>query len=602
MEIGNDVLPATVTAMTSLPVSPPPPSLVALLRVRLRPYRRQVLSIAALQLVQALAMLYLPTLNADVVDNGVLTGDIGYVVGHGAIMLIVTLVQVGCTGAAVFLGARVAMGLGADLRAAVFDRVAVFSSREMGRFGASSLLTRSTNDVQQVQLLVFMMLTLLLPAPFVAVGGAVLAVRQDAISSLVLLVAVPLGVATIAFLIRQMLPASRLLQQFVDVVNRVMREQITGIRVIRAFVRDANERERFREANTDLMAVGLRLGRVQAFFGANSLLISNLASVAVLALGGHRVVGGELQLGALIAFLSYLTQMLGAVTQATGVFMLAPRARVSAGRITEVLTTEPGIAEPAVPVAIADRRGNLDVADATFSYPGAEFPVLRGVNLTAHPGQTTAIIGSTGSGKTTLVNVIARLLDVNHGAVRIDGVDVRELARSEMPGLVGLVPQRAYLFAGSVADNLRYGNPGADDEELWHALEVAQAADFVRAMPEGLDTSIGQGGSTVSGGQRQRLAIARVLLARPRIYLFDDAFSALDNGTELAVRAALAREIGDATQVVVAQRVSSIRSAATIVVLEAGTVEAVGTHDELLTASPTYAQIVDSQLTIEEAA
>jgi ATP-binding cassette subfamily B protein len=381
-----------------------------------------------------------------------------------------------------------------------------------------------------------------------------------------------------------------------------MREQITGIRVIRAFVRDSDERARFAEANTNLMAVGIRLGRVQAFFGANSLLISNLAAVAVLAIGGRRVVGGDLQLGALVAFLSYLTQMLGAVTQATGVFMLAPRAKVSSGRITEVLTTEPSIGEPAVPVSIASRQGNLDVVDATFSYPGAEFPVLRGVSLSARAGRTTAIIGSTGSGKTTLVNVIARLLDVDRGAVRIDGADVRELARSEMPWQVGLVPQRAYLFVGSVADNLRYGDPAADEQQLWHALEVAQAADFVRAMPDGLDTPIGQGGSTVSGGQRQRLAIARALLARPRIYLFDDAFSALDNTTEAAVRAALAREIGNATQVIVAQRVSSIRTAEAIVVLEAGVVEAVGTHEELLATSPTYAQIVDSQLSIGEAA
>jgi ATP-binding cassette subfamily B protein len=387
-----------------------------------------------------------------------------------------------------------------------------------------------------------------------------------------------------------------------DVVNRVMREQITGIRVIRAFVRDANERRRFADANTDLMRVGIRLGRVQAFFGATSMLIANLASVAVLAIGGHRIVDGELRLGALIAFLTYLIQILGAVSMATGVFVLAPRARVSAGRIAEVLATEPSVGEPATPVRIEHRRGNLEVADVTFGYPGAEYPVLRGVSLSARPGRTTAIIGSTGSGKTTLVNLISRLLDADHGAVRIDGTDVRNLARSDVAEQVGLVPQRAYLFAGTVADNLRYGNPSADDGQLWHALEVAQAAEFVMAMPDGLDTVIGQGGGTVSGGQRQRLAIARTLLARPRIYLFDDAFSALDNATEAALRTALAGEIGDATQVIVAQRVSSIRTAETIVVLEAGLVEAVGTHEELLATSPAYAQIVDSQLTVEGAA
>ncbi|WP_051767685.1 ABC transporter ATP-binding protein [Amycolatopsis vancoresmycina] len=580
----------------------PPSSLLALLKPRLGRYRRQLTTIVVLQIAQAVALLYLPTLNADVVDYGVLTGNTGYILGHGGIMLAATLAQIACAGGAVFLGARVAMGLGADLRTALFDRVSGFSAREMARFGPSSLLTRSTNDVQQVQLILYTTLAMLLTAPFVGIGGIVLAVRQDAPSSLVLLVAVPVGALTIGLLIRQMVPASRLLQRFVDAVNRVMREQITGIRVIRAFVRDENERLRFAEANTDLMGVGIRLGRVQAFFGATSLFISNVAAVAVLAIGGHRVVEGGLQLGSLIAFLTYLTLTLGAVTQGLSVFMMAPRAKVSAGRITEVLVTEPSIAEPATPVTVEHWRGDLELDGVTFGYPGAEVPVLRGVSLAARPGRTTAIIGSTGSGKTTLINVMARLLEVDEGAVRIDGADVREVARRDLSELVGLVPQRAYLFAGTVADNLRYGNPAADEAQLWHALEVAQAAEFVRAMPEGLDTVIGQGGSTVSGGQRQRLAIARVLLARPRVYLFDDAFSALDNATEVAVRSALAREIGDATQVIVAQRVSTIRAAETIVVLEAGRVEATGTHEELLATSATYAQIVDSQLTVGEAA
>jgi ATP-binding cassette subfamily B protein len=580
----------------------PPSSLLSLLKPRLGRYRRQLLVIVGLQIAQAVALLYLPTLNADVVDYGVLTGDVGYILGHGGIMLATTLAQIACAGGAVYLGARVAMGLGADLRAALFDRVSGFSAREMARFGASSLLTRSTNDVQQVQLILYTTLAMLLTAPFVAAGGIVLAVRQDAPSSLVLLVAVPVGVVTIGLLIRQMVPSSRLLQRYVDAVNRVMREQITGIRVIRAFVRDENERRRFAEANTDLMGVGIRLGRVQAFFGATSLLISNLAAVAVLAIGGHRVVDGELQLGSLIAFLTYLTLILGAVTQGLSVFMMAPRAKVGAGRITEVLATEPSIAEPAAPVSVEEWRGDLELDGVTFGYPGAEVPVLNGVSLAARPGRTTAIIGSTGSGKTTLINVMARLLEADEGAVRLDGADVRDLARRDLSAQIGLVPQRAYLFAGTVADNLRYGNPSADEAQLWHALEVAQAAEFVRAMPEGLDTALGQGGSTVSGGQRQRLAIARVLLARPRIYLFDDAFSALDNATEVAVRTALAREIGDATQVIVAQRVSTIRTAETIVVLEAGRVEATGTHEELLAASATYAQIVDSQLSVEEAA
>nr|AXL05525.1 ABC transporter ATP-binding protein [uncultured bacterium] len=588
--------------MTSPTDPSSPSSVLSLLRPRLGPYRRPILAITALQAAQALAMLYLPALNADVVDFGVLTGDIGYVLRHGGFMLAATLAQVGCTGVVVYLGARVAMGLGADLRVALFDRVSGFSGREMGRFGASSLLTRSTNDVQQVQLLVFTTLTMMLPAPFLAAGGMVLALLRDVPSALVLVVAVPVGLVTIAVLIRQMVPASRLLQRYVDVVNRVMREQITGIRVIRAFVRDEDERRRFAEANTELVAVGIRLGRVQAFFGAATLVIANLASIAVLAIGGPRIVDGDLRLGELIALLTYVAQILGAVAVAMGVFTLVPRAKVSAGRIDEVLAVEPSIGEPATPTRVENWRGDLEVTDVTFGYPGAEHPVLHGVSLSARPGRTTAIIGSTGSGKTTLVNLIARLIDADHGAIRVDGADVRDLARHDLAEHVGLVPQRAYLFAGTVADNLRHGDPAADDERLWHALEVAQAAEFVRAMPDGLDTVIGQGGSTVSGGQRQRLAIARALLARPRIYLFDDAFAALDNNTERALRAALSREIADATQLVVAQRVSSIRTADTIVVLEAGQVEAVGTHEELLATSPTYAQIVDSQLTVEEAA
>jgi ATP-binding cassette subfamily B multidrug efflux pump len=588
--------------MTSSTESAPRSALLPLLRGRLHRHRGQLAAITALQAAQALAMLYLPTLNADVIDHGVLVGNTGYVLGRGKIMLAVTLVQVGCAGLAVYLGARVAMGLGVELRAALFDRVSGFSARDVGRFGAASLLTRSTNDVQQVQLLVFTTLTLLLTAPFMATGGTVLALRQDVASSTVLVVAVPVAVIAFGLLISRMVPASRVLQRHIDAVNRVMREQITGIRVIRAFIRDAHEQRRFAAANTDLMRVGIRLGRVQAFFGATSMLIANLAAVAVVAVGGHRIVDGGLEVGALLAFLNYLSQILNAVMMGVGVFMMAPRAKVSAGRIAEVLATEPSVAEPARPIRGGQRSGRLDVAGVTFGYPGAEHPVLVGVSLAARPGRTTAIIGSTGSGKTTLVNLVARLLDVDRGAVRIDGVDVRDRSRRELAELVGIVPQRAYLFSGTVADNLRYGDPSADDTQLWHALEVAQAAEFVEAMPHGLDTVIGQGGSTVSGGQRQRLAIARVLLARPRIYLFDDAFSALDAATDAALRAALAREIGDATQLVVAQRLATAASADTIVVLDAGRVEATGTAAELLASSPIYAQIAASQHTAEEAA
>jgi ATP-binding cassette subfamily B multidrug efflux pump len=576
-------------------------ALIPLLRERLRPYRTTIGLVLVLQLVQALSLLYLPTLNADIVDNGVLAGDAAYILGRGGVMLAATVVQMCCAAAAVYLGARVAMDLGRDLRGEVFARVQRFSAKELSHFGAPSLLTRTTNDVQQVQQLVFITLILAVTAPFMGLGGIALALAQDVPSSVVLLVAIPVLVAAIGQVIRRMIPPSRAMQDRIDAVNQVMREQITGIRVIRAFVRDQHEQRRFAAANAGLTAIAVRVGRLQAYFGATAGLVSNLAAVAVVAFGANRIVDGSMQLGSQIAFLNYLAQILIAVMMAMSVFMLAPRARVSAGRIREVLDTEPGIVEPAAPTALVAGRGDLDVRGVSFSYPGAEEPVLHGVDLIARPGQITAVVGSTGSGKTTLINLVARLLEVGSGSVYIDGVDVRELDRRTLAAAVGLVPQRGYLFSGTIAQNLRYGDPDADDDELWRALEVAQAREFVTAMPRGLETVIGQGGSTVSGGQRQRLAIARALVAKPRIYLFDDAFSALDSATDAALRAALAAEIGHAAQVIVAQRVSTIRTADRIVVLDTGRVEAVGTHEELLAASPTYAEIVHTQLTPQEA-
>jgi ATP-binding cassette subfamily B multidrug efflux pump len=571
-----------------------------LLRGRLRPYRGTIAAVLGLQVVQALGMLYLPTINADIADNGILTGDTGYIVGRGGLMLAATTVQIGCAACAVYLGARVAMDLGHDLRGAMFTRVQGFSVREVSGFGTPSLITRTTNDVQQVQQLVFTTLTLLLIAPFMGVCGIALARRQDVPLSVVPAVTIPVLVVAIALVISRMLAPSRAMQDRIDAVGHLMREQITGVGVIRAFVRDRHEQERFAAANTDLMAVALRVGRLQAYFGATATLVANLAAAAVIALGGARLAGGDLRPGALIAFLGYLGQILVAVMMGMSVFMQAPRARVSAGRILQVLNTRPALAEPAVPARPVRGLGRLDVRDVTFGYPGAENPVLRDVDLIARPGRTTAIVGSTGSGKTTLINLMARLLDAGSGAVLIDGVDVRAMDRPALAAAIGLVPQRAYLFSGTIASNLRYGDPEADDDELWRVLEIAQAREFVQAMPDGLNTPVGQGGGTVSGGQRQRLAIARALVAKPRIYLFDDAFSALDNATDAALRGALADHLGDATQVIVSQRVTTIRSADHIAVLDRGRIDAGGTHEELLATSPVYAEIVRSQSTPRE--
>ncbi|GAB4005245.1 ABC transporter ATP-binding protein [Glycomyces albus] len=575
--------------------------MIALLREFLRPHRRGLGLTVLFQMVQTLAMLYLPTLNADLVDYGVIRGDTGYVLRHGAFMLGVTLIQITAAGAAVFFGAKVATALARDLRGAIFERVQSFSQREVGRFGAPSLITRTTNDVQQVALLLIMTLTMLLMAPVMGIGGLALALGQDVPLSATLLVAIPVTVVAMLFIVRAMIPSAKAMQERIDGVNRVMREHITGIRVIRAFVRDRHERDRFGEANGDLMNVSLRVGRIQAFFGATAMAISNLTAIAVVWFAAGRIEDGTMQIGSLIAYLSYVSQILMAVMMSMGVFMMAPRAKVAAGRIREVLDAEPSVAIRPDAVTELPGRGELEVRDVTFRYDGAEEPVLRGVDLIAGPGRTTAVIGSTGAGKTTLLNLIPRLFDVDGGAVTIDGVDVRDMDRALIARTVGLVPQRAHLFSGTVGSNLRYGDPDASDAELWRALETAQAADFVHSMPDGLETAVGQGGTTVSGGQRQRLAIARTLVARPRIYLFDDSFSALDTATDAALRQALASEIADAAQVIVAQRVATVRDADRIVVLDAGRVVGAGTHEELVGDNPVYAEIVDSQLSLQEA-
>ncbi|HEX8863542.1 MAG TPA: ABC transporter ATP-binding protein [Actinomycetes bacterium] len=576
--------------------------LIRILRTYLRPYRRPITLVVVLQLIQTLATLYLPTLNADIIDNGVVRGDAGYIMHTGGVMLAVTVVQILGSIGAVYFGARTSMALGRDVRLAIFDRVQDFSAREVGHFGTPSLITRTTNDVQQVQMLALLSFTLMVSAPIMAVGGVLLALDQDVPLSSLLLVIVPLLAVVVSLIISRMRPLFRLMQTRLDRINRVLREQISGVRVIRAFVRDPGERRRFEGANTELMDVSLGVGRLMALMFPTVLLVLNVSSVAVLWFGGHRVASGAMQIGAMTAFLAYLIQILISVMMATFMFMMVPRAEVSAERIQEVLDTRSSVVPPASPVRPERPAGLLELRGVEFRYPGAEKAVLRGVDLVARPGEVTAVIGSTGSGKTTLLNLIPRLFDATAGSVRIDGVDVRQLDPAALAAAIGLVPQRPYLFSGTVASNLRYGNPDADDEELWRALEIAQARDFVERMPEGLDAPIAQGGTNVSGGQRQRLAIARALVHRPNIYLFDDSFSALDYATDAALRAALARETTSATVVIVAQRVATIRHADIIVVIDDGRVVGSGTHHELMDSNQTYREIVLSQLTEQEAA
>jgi ATP-binding cassette subfamily B multidrug efflux pump len=576
--------------------------LITLLRTYLRPYRRPISYVIALQLIATTGLLFLPSLNADIINNGVIKGDTTYILHLGAIMIVVSLAQLIAAIGAVYYGARTAMAAGRDLRAAIFDRVQSFSAREVGQFGAPSLITRTTNDVQQVQMLALMTFTLMVMAPIMCVGGIILALHQDVPLSSLLLVVVPLLVLLVFLIIRKMRPLFRTMQVRIDKINRILREQITGIRVIRAFVRDDEEKQRFAGANEELRTLGLGTGRLMALMGPTVMMVINVSSVAVLWFGGHRIASGGMSIGALTAFLSYLMQILMAVMMATFMFIMVPRAEVCAERIEEVLATETSVTVPAKPVRSMPTSGQLELRDASFQYPGAQEPVLHGVHIVAHPGQTTAIIGSTGAGKTTLLNLIPRLFDATEGEVLVNEVDVRHLDPGLLAKTVGLVPQKPYLFSGTVATNLRYGNPDATDEELWTALDTAQARVFVEAMPDGLNAPIAQGGSNVSGGQRQRLAIARMLVANPEIYLFDDSFSALDYATDAALRGALARATANATVVIVAQRVSTIRDADRIVVLDQGRVVGTGTHDDLMSTNETYREIVLSQLTEQEAA
>ncbi|MGW0630261.1 ABC transporter ATP-binding protein [Streptomyces sp. NPDC002758] len=576
--------------------------LIRLLRTYLRPYKKPIAVLVLLQFLQTCATLYLPTLNADIIDNGVVKGDTGYILSFGALMIGVSLAQVVCNIGAVYYGARTASALGRDVRAAIFDRVQSFSSREVGHFGAPSLITRTTNDVQQVQMLALLTFTLMVSAPIMCVGGIVLALGLDVPLSGVLVAVVPVLGISVTLIVRRLRPLFRSMQVRLDTVNRVLREQITGNRVIRAFVRDEYEQDRFRKSNTELTEMQLATGRMLALMFPIVMTVVNLSSIAVVWFGAHRIASGGMAIGDLTAFLAYLMQIVMSVMMATFMFMMVPRAEVCAERIEEVLQTKSSVVPPLAPVTELRRHGHLEIRGAGFRYPGAEEPVLRAIDLEARPGETTAVIGSTGSGKSTLLGLVPRLFDVTDGDVLVDGVPVADVEPRLLARTVGLVPQKPYLFAGTVATNLRYGNPDATDEELWHALEVAQAKDFVTKLEGGLNAPIAQGGTNVSGGQRQRLAIARTLVQRPEIYLFDDSFSALDYATDAALRAALGRETADATVVIVAQRVATIREADRIVVLDEGRVVGTGRHHELMADNETYREIVLSQLTEAEAA
>jgi len=576
--------------------------MLKLIKTYFQPYRMELGIVLALLLLQAITNLYLPALNADIINNGVAKGDIGYIWQSGAIMLAVTLIMGVASVISVYFGSKASMAFGRDVRGAIFRRVGEFSQTEVNKFGTASLITRNTNDVQQIQMVALMSLNVLVLAPFMGIGGIIMALRQDVPLSAIILVIVPLMAAFLGVLVSKTLPLFTSMQKKVDRINQVMRETLSGVRVIRAFVRDEFEMQRFEEANADLTDTATKVFRLFSLMWPTIMGVMNLSMVAVMWFGAIRVASGGMPIGNLTAFLSYITQILFSVMMATFMLTMLPRAAASGTRIQEVLETEPTVFDPAAPASPKEKRGCLEFKNVEFRYPGAQDPVLHGISFSAGPGETTAIIGSTGSGKSTLINLIPRFYDVTAGQVLIDGMDVREMAQEDLWKRIGFIPQRAFLFSGTIANNLRYGDESATEEELWHALKIAQGSDFVTEMPEQLSAPISQGGANVSGGQRQRLAIARALVKRPEVYVFDDSFSALDFATDARLRAALADETREATVIVVAQRVSTIMRADRIVVLDEGRVVGIGNHDELMDTCETYREIVYSQLTEEEIA
>ena len=567
-----------------------------LLKSHLGPYRKALITVVVLQAISTFAALTLPTINALLIDNGVLQGDNDYILTMGAVMLFFSFVQITFASAAVWFGARAAMGFGRDIRRELFHTVTGYSAREVGQFGAPSLITRTTNDVTQIQTLVVLATTMMIAAPLTMIIGIFFAVREDVGLSVILLVAIPAAVVILGSIVYRMIPSFQAMQGRVDRVNLVLREQITGMRVVRAFVREPQEVERFAQANDELTQTALSAGRLQAATFPTVMLIINLSSIAVIWIGGNEVGAGQIEVGTLVAYLSYIIQILFAVVMVTFMVSMIPRAAVAADRVSEVLETPSTVRQPDNPVTSVTERGTLEFRDVGFAYPGADRPVLCNLSFRVEAGTTTAIIGSTGSGKTTLVNLVSRLSDVTEGAVLVDGVDVRQLDLDLLWGKVGFVPQKPFLFSGTVASNLRYGRPDAGDADLWEALDVAQATDFVQSMPDGIDSPITQGGTNVSGGQRQRLCIARALVVRPEIFVFDDSFSALDLATDARLRAALKPHTADAGVLIIAQRVSTIIDADQILVLEDGEIIGRGHHAELLESCPTYAEIVESQI------